>query len=138
MNSFNHYAFGAVGQWLYSTVAGISFDPARPGYRRILMQPQPGGGIRWVRAYYHSIHGRIGSSWKVQNRRLTWSIRIPANCSALVTIPTSSLRLVTDSGHPIAGDPGVRYLGGGRGVIRLQVGSGAYHFESAAPIAAGH
>src|SRR5690606_18520101 len=53
-NSFNHYAYGAIGDWLYRTVAGIDSDPAAPGYQRFIIRPQPGGTLTWARASYDS------------------------------------------------------------------------------------
>src|SRR5204863_9466797 len=50
MNSFNHYAYGAVGDWMYRVVAGLNSDPAQPGYKHIIVRPQPGGGFTFARA----------------------------------------------------------------------------------------
>ncbi len=64
MNSFNHYAFGAVGEFLYTAVAGIDFEG--PGFERILVRPIPGGGLTHARASYDSIRGKIASAWKLE------------------------------------------------------------------------
>ena len=64
MNSFAHYAFGAVARWMFQTVAGI--DMAEPGFQRLLIRPQPAEGLTWVKASYDSIHGRIATA--VANR----------------------------------------------------------------------
>ncbi|MDP2982998.1 MAG: family 78 glycoside hydrolase catalytic domain [Candidatus Latescibacter sp.] len=63
MNSFNHYSLGSVGEWLYSSVAGIDLDPEKPGFKHIIIRPVPGGGLTYARARYQSIHGLIQSSW---------------------------------------------------------------------------
>ena len=63
MNSFNHYAYGAIGDWLYQVVAGIEIDPNVPGYKRVLIQPQPGGGLTYASASFDSLYGRIESKW---------------------------------------------------------------------------
>ena len=65
MNSFNHYSLGSCGQWLFDTVAGIGLDPARPGFRHILIRPRPGGGLTWAKASYRSIRGPITSEWNL-------------------------------------------------------------------------
>ena len=62
MNSFSHYSFGAVARWMFQTVAGI--DTAEPGFQRLLIHPQPAAGLTWVKAAYHSIHGRIAVEWR--------------------------------------------------------------------------
>jgi len=61
MNSFNHYAYGAIGEWMYRVMAGIEIDPAEPGYKHILIQPQPGGGLTYAKASFDSMYGRVAS-----------------------------------------------------------------------------
>lgn len=87
MNSFNHYAYGAIGDWLYRVVAGINPDPNCPGFQRILLQPHVGGGVTWVKAHYDSGYGRITSEWQLQESQFIYDITIPPNTSATVTIP---------------------------------------------------
>ena len=77
MNSFNHYAYGAVGAWMYAVIGGIDLDPEQPGYKHILMRPQPGGGLTHARAELHSMYGLIRSEWTVQNQVLTGKLRSP-------------------------------------------------------------
>ena len=67
MNSFNHYAYGAIGDWLYRVVAGIEVDPDAPGYKRILIQPQPGGGLTYASASLDSMYGKIESKWTLED-----------------------------------------------------------------------
>ena len=85
MNSFNHYSLGSVGQWLYQTVAGI--DTLEPGFQRVLIQPQPGGGLTWVRAAHDSIRGRIESQWQLEDGQFKLRIVIPTNTTATVRLP---------------------------------------------------
>lgn len=87
MNSFNHYAYGAIGEWLYATVAGIDLDPAKPGYKHILIHPQPGGGLTWARGELISRYGRIVSAWRIEGHLLHVEVTIPPNTTATVTIP---------------------------------------------------
>src|SRR5262249_26963420 len=61
MNSFNHYAYGAIGSWLYQVVAGIDVDPARPGYRHAVLRPRPGGDLTSAKATLDSVYGRLES-----------------------------------------------------------------------------
>ena len=67
MNSFNHYAYGAIGAWMYAVVGGIDLDPDQPGYKHIIMHPQPGGGLTYAKAELHSMYGIIRSAWTLQN-----------------------------------------------------------------------
>ena len=71
MNSFNHYAYGAIGEWLYRVVAGIEIDEAQPGYKHILIQPHPGGGLTFVQANLRSMYGQIRSHWQISNKKST-------------------------------------------------------------------
>ena len=67
MNSFNHYAYGAIGEWMYRVMAGIEVDPAAPGYKHILIQPQPGGGFTRVKASHRHMYGRVSSAWALKD-----------------------------------------------------------------------
>jgi alpha-L-rhamnosidase len=89
MNSFNHYAYGAVGNWLYSVVAGIQADPQNPGYRHFYLRPQPGGGLTRARAELDCPYGKIVSEWRIEQSEFIWRIVIPPNTSATVTLPGS-------------------------------------------------
>jgi hypothetical protein len=128
MNSFNHYAFGAVGEWLFHTVAGIDTDPQQPGFRRILIRPQPGGGITWAKASYRSIRGTIATDWRMQDGRLTLNVTLPANTTATVCVPAPSAGAVTESGKPASAAPGLRFLRMADGCAVFEAGSGEYRF----------
>ena len=70
MNSFNHYAYGAIGDWMYSVVAGIEIDEAQPGYKHIVIAPRPGGGLTYAKASVESVYGKVAigmgdSRWAV-------------------------------------------------------------------------
>lgn len=100
MNSFNHYAYGAIGCWLYQVVSGIEIDPAQPGYKHILLAPQPGGELKQARANLNSIHGEIVSAWKLGNGRFEWEIVVPANTTATATFPVPAGAKLAESGKP--------------------------------------
>lgn len=87
MNSFNHYAFGAVGAWLYQHAAGIAPDPEMPGYRRILLRPQPGPGLAWAKAEHRSLYGRILSHWWREGTGWAWDATVPPGSTAIATLP---------------------------------------------------
>lgn len=130
MNSFAHYSFGAVAEWMFKTVAGIDTDG--PGYRKIIIKPQPGGKLTWAKASYDSINGKIATNWKIDGDNLTLDVTIPANTTATVYIPTVDVLLVTESGKTAAFDqvPGVDFLRSENGTAVFHIGSGNYGFSS--------
>jgi alpha-L-rhamnosidase len=87
MNSFNHYAYGCVCEWIWETVAGISSDPAEPGFRHIIMRPVPDKRLGSVEAEYRSAAGLIKSAWQYDGDRWTWHFTVPEGARATVTIP---------------------------------------------------
>ena len=88
MNSFNHYALGSVGEWLFRHVAGIELDPEVGGFQRFVLQPFPGAGLDWASATYQTMHGEIASAWKHRGNKFTWKIRVPPNTTARVFLPS--------------------------------------------------
>ena len=87
MNSFNHYAYGAVGDWMVSTVAGLELDPAVPGYKKILFKPRPGGTITWAEATLKTPHGKAAIRWKLKGAELHLDLTVPAGCTASLSLP---------------------------------------------------
>ncbi|HTS10209.1 MAG TPA: alpha-L-rhamnosidase C-terminal domain-containing protein, partial [Candidatus Eisenbacteria bacterium] len=128
MNSFNHYAYGAIGEWMYRVIAGIEIDRSQPGYKHVLIQPHPGGGLTSTKASVHSMYGRVASSWEVKGGTMTMSVEIPANTTASVRLPGARLEDVSE-GSKMAGSGGS--ISGAKQVgdaVVLDVGSGNYEF----------
>jgi alpha-L-rhamnosidase len=130
MNSFNHYSFGAVGRWLFGTVAGIDTDG--PGYKKIIIRPRP-GEITNTNASYDSIHGKIVSDWRLKGDKFTLNVTIPANTTATVYVPAGSTDSVTESGQPATMSKAVQFLRMEQGNAVFAVGSGQYKFVSKLP-----
>ncbi|GIG91471.1 hypothetical protein Pen02_64070 [Plantactinospora endophytica] len=129
MNSFNHYAYGAVGDWMYRTVAGIRPDPANPGYAHLTIAPQPGGDIRAAKASYRSIHGTVGTDWRLDDRdQLHLAATVPGNTTATVRIPAASRHAVTEGGRPADRAEGVRFVRLDGADAVFEIGSGSYRF----------
>ena len=128
MNSYNHYAFGAVGEYLYGGVGGI--QAASPGYKAIVIRPVIGEGLSWAKTAFESIHGRIASDWKREGDRLTMEVTIPANTTATVHVPASDAAAVTEGGLPVAKVKGVKLLRMRNNSAVFAVGSGNYVFQS--------
>ena len=87
MNSFNHYAYGCVCQWLWETAAGIAADPAEPGFKHIIMKPVPDKRLGSMSAEYLSVAGLIKSEWKYDGDKWVWTFTIPKGATATVTLP---------------------------------------------------
>lgn len=87
MNSFNHYAYGAVGDWIYRTVAGLELDEAEPGYRHLLFQPRPGGSLTSAKAELVTPFGKSGISWKLNGANLEVELLVPEGAHATFSTP---------------------------------------------------
>ncbi|MCS7471310.1 glycoside hydrolase family 78 protein [Stieleria sp. ICT_E10.1] len=134
MNSFSHYAFGAVCEWMFATLAGIQSDG--PGFKKIIIRPtppSPGSNamhepIDWVRASYDSIRGTIRSDWKVDGDEFHLQVWIPANTTATVYLPTRHSASITVGGKSLAGNPHVKLVRTEPNSAVLSVQSGSYTF----------
>lgn len=96
MNSFNHYAYGSVGEWLYARMAGIDWDQDDPGFRTIRFRPLFNKNIGWVNAKYQATTGEISSAWQMRDNDITWTITIPPNCRGKVCLPASPDKCTLD------------------------------------------
>ena len=131
MNSQNHVMMlGDLLVWFYENLAGIRTDPAKPAFRRIVMNPDFPEGLDFVEASHHSVSGKIESRWRRTKRKKTeWNIRITANCSAEVHFPAAAREKITESGHTVAADDeNIRYRGTVNGKQVFEVLSGEYSF----------
>ena len=91
MNSFNHYAYGAIEEWIMSHNLGIQRDENRPGYKHILMQPKIDDTFSFVRGGFRSVYGDISSAWEIKPSGTEIEFTIPANTTATFTLPVSSM-----------------------------------------------
>lgn len=129
MNSFNHYAYGAIGDWMYRSVAGLDTDEEGPGYRHVVVKPHVGGGLTKAMATLDTYYGTASSGWERKDGRLRLSVTVPPNAKATVHLPVSSAQDLTEGGRSIAGSKEV-VIGGVRdGRLTLACGSGTYVFE---------
>lgn len=118
MNSFNHYAYGAIGEWLYRVVAGIDLDEAEPAYRHSVIWPRMGGNLTEAAASYHSIYGKVEVCWKQEGRKVTLEVSVPHNTAATIRLDEAKKVLEAD---------GVDFVPG-NGYLEGQAGSGRYRF----------
>jgi alpha-L-rhamnosidase len=128
MNSFNHYAYGAVGDWLYRYVAGLSKDPDIPGYKKIVIKPCITPDLRYAKASYHSVYGMIASHWTLQDGVCNLQVSVPPNTSASIYIPNVSPKKITEGDIRIDEIPDVVFSGIENSFSVLKVGSGTYSF----------
>lgn len=85
MNSFNHYAYGAVGEWMYRNILGIEIDEQRPGYQHIIFHPLINSHLAHAKGSYKSIHGKIAVAWKyLQKNTIELQVEVPVNSTATV------------------------------------------------------
>lgn len=129
MNSFNHYSFGAVGQWLMAHSAGI--QRGTPGFQHIKLKPEldPEAEISWVKAEYDSSYGTIKSSWTIEADTFTYQATVPANSTAELILPAALLSDITESGQPLAQADGISELKHSSGLASMVLGSGHYQFK---------
>ena len=104
MTSFNHYALGAVVDWMHRTLGGLA--PLEPGYAKVLVAPQPGGGITWARTALQTRHGRVAVSWSTEGADgLRLDVQLPAGVTALVRLPDGTEHEVGAGRHSLTTDP---------------------------------
>ena len=117
MNSFNHYAYGAIGEWMYRVIAGIDLDPENPGYKHIIFRPKPGGGLTHAKGRLLSPYGELVSEWKMERGIFKWRVIVPPNATATVYLPVGPESAVSINGEIAEG-------------LVLEIGSGEYLFTA--------
>ena len=128
MNSFNHCAYGAIGHWLYSAVAGIQIDGAKPGYKHTLIQPQLGGNLDFAKAELVTGYGRLASHWQLNEETLTLDVTIPPNTTATIVLPMTDSAAVLEGERPLEDVEDIRVFRNMGDKIVIEVGSGNFTF----------
>jgi len=131
MNSFNHYAYGAIGEWMYTVMAGLALDPAAPGYKHIFIQPRPGGGFTRVSASHLTPYGRVSSAWSIDAQAFELTVEVPANTTATIRLPGARLAGVTEGGQALTSAPGLSSSRQDGPDVLVEAGSGRYRFSYA-------
>jgi alpha-L-rhamnosidase len=131
MNSFNHYSFGAVGQWMVAHSVGIERD--EPGFQRFVLQPEPDptGTMTWAEGHYDSMYGRIGSAWKVDGAVVRYRVTVPANTTATLYLIAPSKAAVKEGTVEASRAKGVAFLRHEHGKAIYTLVSGTYEFTVA-------
>ena len=130
MTSFNHYAYGAIGDWMYRTMVGLDTEEDGPGYKHIKVKPHPGGGITNANASLQTYYGTAAAGWKITGGKLLLDVEVPANTSATIYIPAASAEGIQESGQALSAVKDIAIAGNEPGYIVVKAGSGSYHFSS--------
>ena len=128
MNSFNHYAYGAIGDYMYRVIAGIDTDSIATGYKKIIIHPHTGDGLTNASATLQTYYGGITSSWKLENKKLALDIEIPVNTTARVYFPAGDTDAVSESGQLISSNSNLQ-VNRTNGYMIFDLGSGRYSFQ---------
>ncbi len=129
MNSFNHYAYGAIGDWMYRVIAGLDTEEESVGYKKSTIKPHIGKGLTQAAASYLTRYGKLSASWKIDSNKLLLDIEIPVNTTATVYIPATDAGEVTENGKALSASTDIRIAGREKEYVVLKVGSGSYHFS---------
>lgn len=128
MNSFNHYAYGAIGDWMYRVVTGIDTEESAPGYKSIVIKPSLDNRLTQAASEYKTCYGLVKSSWKTSDSQNTFEFAVPANTKAVISIPAKSIDSITESGKSILTLKDIIVKGQEGNYVRIEVGSGSYSF----------
>ena len=131
MNSFNHYAYGAIGDWMYRVVAGIDTYEDEPGYKHIRIKPHPGGNLTFANADLQTYYGKVSSHWKQEGGKLTMEVVIPPNTTADIFVPALAAVDIEEAGHPLTANKSLEVTGSEGGYISINADPGYYRFTVA-------
>ncbi len=129
--SHNHFMLGQVTEWFYHDLAGIAADPESPGFKHVIIRPQPVDDVAWVAASHDSLHGKIAVRWERRAGQFLLNVTIPPNTTATVHLPASDGAKVLESGLPAGTQPGVKLQRGEPGHVIFNLESGSYSFATA-------
>ncbi|WP_423128634.1 family 78 glycoside hydrolase catalytic domain [Gaoshiqia sp. Z1-71] len=128
MNSFNHYAYGAIGDWMYRVVAGIDTGQETPGYKSIRIKPHVSSKLSHAKAELETYYGKVASGWEISGGKLNLNVEIPVNTTATVYIPATDVSKVKESGKALNVQRAIELVGPENGYVVVKIGSGKYQF----------
>ncbi len=128
MNSFNHYAYGAIGRWMYERIAGIK--PVKEGYKEIEIAPIPGGPLTSAAATYNSPYGKVSSSWKLVDKEFNLDIIVPPNTTAQVLVPGNTQESIKVNGIQFEENSNIKLLSKTKKAFVFKVNPGTYAFKT--------
>ena len=101
MNSFNHYAYGAIGDWMYRNITGLDTYEDGAGYKKIRIHPHTGGNLNYASAELETGYGKLSVHWKMNERKFTMDVEIPANTTARIFVPATNAASISENGKPL-------------------------------------
>ncbi len=130
MNSFNHYSYGAIGDWMYRVMVGLDTYEDGVGYKHIKVQPHISDSFTTASASLQTYYGKLSNTWTrdATNHTLKMDVEIPANTNATVFVPASSVDAITEGGKTLQKQNDIKIEGYEKGFVKLNLGSGVYHF----------
>ncbi|WP_442956397.1 family 78 glycoside hydrolase catalytic domain [Paenibacillus sp. YIM B09110] len=130
MNSFNHYAYGAIGDWMYKCVAGLNMSPSVPGFKRTRIEPLFGSTkLSFAKAGHHSMYGLVESGWRLTGDRMEVEVRIPGNTTAEIVLVGAKIADTTENGVTLDQTEGIESITENENHLLIVVGSGSYRFH---------
>jgi alpha-L-rhamnosidase len=127
MNSFNHYAYGAIGDWMYRVSAGI--ETGGPGYKHLVIQPHPTEKLTYSKASFESSYGTVASGWERKDNKIVVTVKIPANSTATIILPVDTASKVTEEGKSLTDNKVFSSIKAEGKKLLIESGSGTYAFE---------
>jgi alpha-L-rhamnosidase len=130
MNSFNHYAYGAIGDWMYRNITGLDTYEEGAGYKKIRIQPRLGGDLSYASADLETGYGKLSVHWRIADGKFIMDVEVPANTSASIYVLAATAEHIMENGHPVSVSKEIKVSGKEGNFIVLQTGSGNYHFST--------
>jgi alpha-L-rhamnosidase len=127
MNSYNHYAYGAIGEWMMRALAGI--DLMKPGYSEIMLHPRPIEELNFVSAWQDTPYGKVRCEWRVEGKLHTVSCTVPTGTTAVLVLEQADLYQVTENDKMLSEAAGVVRAWQSDDDVMIELGSGKYRFE---------
>lgn len=128
MNSFNHYAYGAIGDWMYRKMVGLDTYEDGVGYKHIQVKPYIGGPFAYASASLQTYYGTLSNAWKKDSVQINMQVKIPANTKASIYIPGTDVDKITENGAPLSSSKAIKVKGQEEGYTVVETGSGHYNF----------
>ena len=129
MNSLNHYAYGAVGQWMYERIAGIA--PLEPGYKTIKIAPIPNTTfLTSASASVNTPYGKAASSWKIENGQFILDVIVPPNTTAEINIPYGTVEHLKIDGKPFSNNTNLKLISANQASVKILAMPGTYNFQT--------
>ena len=122
MFSFNHYAYGAIGEWLYRVIAGLEIDETAPGYRHAILAPKTGGGLTWAKGSYDSVYGTVSAHWEEKDGLVTLTVHVPVNTTASLILEQGA----ADAKSGASNAKRLTFTAGKDGLLQTELGSGTW------------